>query len=261
MAQSMHRDIASDDRGRENRQPRRRPGSLSGPLMFLMVVVAAIFVMSVFFRVSDISVEGNSHYTDIEIIRAIDIEEGDNLFFFDRFSAVSRVFAKLPYIEQVSVERSLPNKVVINVVESTALAYLELGDEQWTLDHSCKVLGKAADGETANMIPVIGIDPGTLYIGETLTTADGNQALVDQLSEILFQMEARGLNFSVTKLDMTDSSAVEFSYDGKYTVMLGNSENIEHKFGMFVAVMDKLLEGDAGIINVSDGITGHFSPY
>lgn len=262
MAQPAHRDRSSaSDNGRFIKQPRRGRGSLSGPLMFLMVVVAAIFVMSVFFRVSDITVEGNTHYTDLEIIRAIDIEDGDNLFFFDRFAAVSRVFAKLPYIEQVSVERSLPNKVVISVVESKALAYIELGDEQWTLDHNCKVLGKAADGETANMIPVVGIDPGTLYIGETLTTADGNVSVVELLSEILIQMEARGLNIYVTKLDFSDISSVEFSYAGRFTVIIGNSQNIEHKFGMIVAVMDKLLEGDTGIIDVSDGVTGHFSPY
>ena len=78
--------------------------SFSGPMMFFLVIVAVIFVMSVFFRVSDIQVEGNTHYTDEEIIRAIDIEEGDNLFFFDRFAALSRVFAKLPYVEEVSVE-------------------------------------------------------------------------------------------------------------------------------------------------------------
>ena len=262
MAQPAHRDRSSaHERGRLIKQSLPRRGSLSGPLMFLVVVVAAIFVMSVFFRMSDISVEGNTHYTDTEIIRAIDIEDGDNLFFFDRFAAVSRVFAKLPYIEQVSVERSLPNKVVISVVESTALAYIELGDEQWTLDHSCKVLGKAADGETRNMLPIVGIDPGTLYIGETLTTADGNTQVVEQLSEILYQMESRGLNYYVTKLDFTDISSVEFSYGGRYTVIIGNRENIEHKFGMFVAVMDKLLEGDTGIIDVSDGVTGHFSPY
>ena len=93
----------------------KRNSSINGLLMFFVVVVAAIFVMSVLLRVSDIRVEGNEHYTDEEIINAIDIEEGDNLFFFDRFAAISRVFAKLPYVEQVSVERSLPNKVVITV--------------------------------------------------------------------------------------------------------------------------------------------------
>ena len=119
--------------------------------MFVIVEVALIFVMSVFFRVSDIEVNGNVHYTDSEIIRAIDIEEGDNLFFFDRFAALSRVFAKLPYIEEVTVERKLPNKVIIDVTESTALAYLSLGDENWTIDHNCKVLGKASEDELSNL--------------------------------------------------------------------------------------------------------------
>ena len=132
----------------------RRHSSISAPLMFIVVIVATIFVMSVFFRVSDIEVTGNTHYTDEEIIRAIDIEQGDNLFFFDRFAAISRVFAKLPYIEEVSVVRKLPNKVTIEVVESTALAYIKLGDERWTLDHNCKVLGKAADGETGQLVEV-----------------------------------------------------------------------------------------------------------
>ena len=125
----------------------RRWAAISGPLMFVVVVVAVIFAMSVFFRISDIQVEGNVHYTDQEIIRAIDIEEGDNLFFFDRFAAIGRAFSKLPYIETVTVERSLPNKVIITVEESTALAYLELGDEKWTLDHSCKVLGRHTSTE------------------------------------------------------------------------------------------------------------------
>ena len=76
----------------------RRTG-LSGPVTFAILVVAIIFVLSIFLRVSEIYVEGNEHYTDEEIIRAIDIEEGDNLFFFDRFGAISRVFAKLPYAQ------------------------------------------------------------------------------------------------------------------------------------------------------------------
>lgn len=38
--------------------------SFSGPIMFFLVVVATIFVMSVFFRITNIQVEGNSHYTD-----------------------------------------------------------------------------------------------------------------------------------------------------------------------------------------------------
>ena len=236
----------------------RRHSSISAPLMFIVVIVATIFVMSVFFRVSDIEVTGNTHYTDEEIIRAIDIEQGDNLFFFDRFAAISRVFAKLPYIEEVSVVRKLPNKVTIEVVESTALAYIKLGDERWTLDHNCKVLGKAADGETGQLVEVSGISPGTLLIGEQLTTADGDAAVVEQLAEVLYQIQERGLTSYISLVDITDTNDVQLSYAGRYTVKLGNSSGTEHKFGMLVSVVTKLGAEDVGLIDLSDGTTAHF---
>ncbi len=256
---SVRSSSESDNQNVGYMRPRRR-SSFSGPLLFVIVIVASIFVMSVFFRVSDIRVEGNTHYTDEEIIRAVDIEEGDNLFFFDRFAAIGRAFSKLPYIEQVSVERSLPNKVVITVEESTAMAYLELGEEKWTLDYTCKVLGKAAEGETASLVPVVGIRPGTLLIGEQMHTEGEEQEPVDYLSEILYQLKERGLAGQVTRLDFSNYNSPEFSYGGKYTVVLGNYRNVEHKFGMFVAVLDMLKEGDVGVIDLSDGRTAHFSP-
>ena len=234
--------------------------SLSGPIMFFLVVVAVIFVMSVFFRVSDIQVRGNSHYSDEEIIRAIDIEEGDNLFFFDRFAALSRVFAKLPYIDEVSVERSLPNKVIITVTESQALAYIVLGEEKWTIDHSCKVLGKANDDELQGLIPIDGISPGTLMIGEPLQTTDGDEEIVAYIAEVLYQLEERGMYKQVGRVDFSNPRRVTFTYADKYTVVLGDSSNVEYKFGMLVSAMSQLLDGDVGIINVSDGNTAHFSP-
>ena len=168
----------TDEAQEEYLRARRRRG-FSQPLIFVVVVVASIFVLSLFFRVEDIQVEGNTHYTDEEIIRAIDIEEGDNLFFFDRFAAISRVFSKLPYIEEVTLKRALPNRITISVEESRAMAYLILGDEEWTMDHNCKILGKAAEGETAELVPIVNFDPGTLFIGERLTAANGNETPVD----------------------------------------------------------------------------------
>lgn len=246
------------DKHAEFMKPRRQR-SISAPLMFVIVEVALIFVMSVFFRVEDIEVNGNSHYTDSEIIRAIDIEEGDNLFFFDRFGALSRVFAKLPYIEEVSVERKLPNKVIIEVTESTALAYIVLGDENWTIDHSCKVLGKASsDEELVNLIAVRGINPGTLLIGEQMQTEDSNQELVDYLAEVLSQVEDRGLASRVSSVDFSDMDDVQFTYDGRITVKLGDNSNTEYKFGMLVSVLGKLNNEDVGMLDLSDGATAHF---
>lgn len=259
MASSRTREKPRRSRRTEPRPAHRRSG-FSGPLMFAVVIVAVIFLMSVFFRISDIEVKGNVHYTPEEIIRACAIEEGDNLFFFDRIAAITRALSKLPYIEDVAVERSLPNKVVITVEESTALAYLELGEEQWTMDHRCKILGKAAEGETENLIAIVGIRPGTLMIGEQMQTEDLDRELVEYLAEILDQIEARGLTSGVRSINFANPHSPELDYWGKYTVVLGEDEQIEHKFGMFVAVLDKLKAGDVGVLDISDGVSAHFSP-
>lgn len=243
----------------EFRAPRKR-SSIDGLLTFLIVIVAVIFVMSVFFRVSDIRVEGNEHYTDEDIINASGIEEGDNLFFFDKFAAVSRAYTKLPYLEVVTVDRQLPNRVTINVEECRALAYIAVGDEEWTIDHSCKVLGKANEDELAGLIPIYGIDPGTLMIGERLETKDGDTALVDALAEILYQIERRGMAADSRWLDFSNPYAILFVYTEKYNVVLGGETNIERKFAMLESVLSQLKSGDIGTIDLSDLNTAHFIP-
>ena len=154
--------------------------------------------------------------------------------------------------------RHLPDKVVIEVSESKALAYLVLGDEYWTLDHNCKVLGKAVLSELSSLIPVEGIKPGTLLIGEPMQTEDNDFELVEYLREILFQMQERGLWQNITLVDFSNPDDVYFYYGDRFTVRLGRNSETEYKFGMFVSVLQKLSGGDVGYLDLSDGKTAHF---
>ncbi len=245
---------------RIDRQSRRHRMNVSGPVRFFIVIVAVIFLMSIFFRVEVISVEGNRHYTDSEIINAVDIEEGDNLFFFDRFAAVGRAFSKLPYIDQLTISRSLPNRVTITVEESEALACIVVGDEYWTLDENCKILGKATEEELEDLIMITGIDPGTLMIGEKLVTKDGDEELVAFLARVLFNIEERGLKNGVTYVSFDNPKNVKFDYLDNFTVVFGGSDNIDYRFGMLMSAFSQLTLNDVGVVDVSS-ITGvHFTP-
>ena len=219
----------ADEEQAEFLRARRR--GFSRPLIFVVVIIASIFFLSLFFRVEDIRVEGNTHYTDDEIIRAIDIEEGDNLFFFDRFAAISRVFSKLPYIEEVSLKRALPNRITITVEESTALAYLILGDEEWTM-----------------------------FIGERLTSADGEEDPVNSLNDILVQIEGRGLIPDIDRVNFKNPDSPEIVYNGRFTFVLGRYGMVPEKFAMLSGVLATLKAGDAGVVDLSDGRTARFSP-
>lgn len=235
--------------------------AFSGPVVFVLVVIAVIFILSISFRINTINVVGNEHYTTEQIVRAINIEQGDNLFFFDQFGAVSRVFAKLPYVEEVDITRNLPDTVTVQIKENKAMAYIKMGSELWTMDHNCKILGNAAEGEESGLIQVVGFKPGTLFIGETLTSENGSDREVNHLQEILRQIQDRGMTEYVTKIDFTDVNNVKISYGGKYTINLGDPYETEHKFGMIVSVLSKLKEGDIGKIDVSSNINAEFTPY
>ena len=85
------------------RSRQRRSGALFKALAVLVTAVAILLAMSVFFKVSRIDVVGAETYSEKEIIDASGIEIGENLFFVDRFEAASRIFANLPYIDNVTV--------------------------------------------------------------------------------------------------------------------------------------------------------------
>lgn len=249
--------------GREPRPARRkkyrRRGGWYPIVSFVIIIAAVIFAMSVFFKVARITVTGNELYTEDEIIAASGIEEGDNLFFVNRSLAVSRIYAKLPYIESAGVSRGLPNRVTIEVTESQALAYITLENEQWTIDRNCKLLGKATGTEAASLIRVDGIELFAPKVGETAGATAEDKAKVTYLAEILKQIQSRDMQTYITQINIETISNPTFDYLGRFTVKLGSDENTEYKFGLLQTAVASLEAGDYGTIDLSIDKQAHFS--
>lgn len=244
-------------------QPRRRKkkrGALYAPIAFIVICAALVFGMSVFFRVSRIEVSGNSMYTADEIIEAAGIEKGDNLFFINRFSAVSRIFSHLPYIEVASVTRALPNRVVIEVSESSAIAYVTVDSEYWAIDRNCKLLTTVDTVNAVGLIKVTGVTPINPSVGQVIAPGDADQPKVVYLAEILDQIQERGMVGDVTWVDVSAAANPSFDYLGRFTVKLGSYENTEYKFGMLLSAVGQLTAGDRGTIDLSIDKKAHFSP-
>ena len=239
---------------------KNRRNILYGPLMFLLICAALVLGMSVFFKVSKITVEGSSLYAPEEVIEASGIEEGDYLFFVNRFSAASRIYSKLPYIDQVKVNLALPSHVTITITESSAMAYIDAGTACWVLDQTCKLLTTATGEETAGLIRVDGVTPLAPEVGAILAAGEADAAKVTYLAEILDQILTRELTGKVTAIDMSDVTNPAFAYDGRFTVRLGRDENVEYKFSMLQSAVEQLTEQDTGTIDLSIDKRAHFSP-
>lgn len=244
----------------EEAPPPRRRSPLRGPLSFFLIVAAIVLFMSIFFSISKIEVKGNSLYTDNEIINASGIQEGDNLFFVNRIAAGSRVVAKLPYVDSVSITRGLPSSVTIVVEESAAVGYVIVGDEYWTLSQSGKYLGtieKSAAGKVARISGITAAEPA---VGDELEAIEGEELRLEYLLALAEQIKGRGLAADVTAIDVSDPQNATIEYQGRFTVKFGENKDVEYKFGKLLSAVSQLNEDDGGLMDLSDGNKVYYNP-
>ena len=238
---------------------RKRKNAFYAPLAFLIVCAAVIFALSVFFRVSKIEVEGNNFYTAEQVAEASGIQEGDNLFFINRFSAASRIFSRLPYVEGISIEKKMPGSVIVHVTESEAIAYVSSGDGWWAIDRSCKLLSAVDGTDVEGLLRIEGITAASPAEGDTLTLTNGDSASVEYLSAILSQIYALGLRQEISCIDMSDASCPSFDYVERFTVRMGAFENVPYKFQLLISVVNGLQPGDCGTLDLSIDSAAHLS--
>ena len=239
---------------------RKNHSAFFAPLVFLLVVGIIVFALGIFFRVQTIEVRGGISYTDEEIINASGIDIGDNLFFINRFSASSRIFSKLAFVEEATIDRSLPNTVVITVQESYAAAYVDWEGQCWMISEDGKLLGSGTEEELAGLIHVLNLTPLAPKSGEILSVAEEDELKLSYLLELLPAMSLEGMLGDVTDLDFSNAADPTFRYLDRFTVKMGTSGDSDYKLRMLLGAVDQLEPGYTGTIDLSDGSKVYVTP-
>ena len=239
---------------------KKKKNALFAPLAFLLVVVALVFGMGVFFRVQTIEVVGAAEYTPEEIIEASGIGEGDNLFFINQASAVSRINARLPLVESARVERSLPNRIVITVEESSAVAYVDWEGLGWILSGSGKLLSSAPVTELAGLIHVGNLTPIDPEAGAPMQVDPADELKLSYLKTILSSIEELGIAADVKELDVSNPANPTFRYLDRFTVRMGSNDNTDYKLRMLLSAVATMDATEVGTFNLSDGLHVYYTP-
>ena len=141
--------MAQPKRKTESRRAARRQAgrrvpvsNVAGRLVIMLALVAAVvFGVAVFFKVSRVEVQGNSLYSAEQVVQASGIEVGDNLLTLNKATVAGNIITQLPYVEKVSVGRSMPDAVILEVQESTArFAVMSDTNVIWLISSSGKAL-------------------------------------------------------------------------------------------------------------------------
>ena len=214
-------------------------GLLAGALavcgvLFMVIRDYAMHAARFRVRSSDsIEISGvhNASAVDVMHAAATDVLE-KNIFYVD-LDQRRRELERLPWVEQATVMRLLPNRIAVNIQERMPVAFVQIGSRVSLIDSNGVVMGMPANRQTRYSFPVIR--------GITETEALSSRAAVMKIySRLVGELgSADGANYvqQLSEVDLSDPEDVKVTANdpgGTMVVYLGKSDFLP-RYKLYVA--------------------------
>ena len=200
-----------------------------------------VLSLTVFFKIDEITVVGESPYTDEQIIAASGINLDENIIMCDADGVSGRLAKALPHIGSAQVKRSLSGKVDI-IVEVTPGKYsFIVGETSVIVDAQGKVLEQTTAQAAVEYTVVQGVEIGKSNPGETIELKD--KGAFDLLLNLDVQLVTAGID-KITSINLTDVYDISIVYDGRLTLLIGDTGDIDRKLALAAKVIERENELD-----------------
>lgn len=226
-------------------------------VLLIVFVIATFFVATtVFFKINDITVVGESRYTDEQIISSTGIEIGDNLMFIEKISIAKNMFNELLYLDEVKINRLFPDVLEITVKDSVAAFTFSEDGQNILLDTNGKYLENIED--STGYIQIIGLEPLLLHIGDNIfeTYVPSSQLL----EQIITSLKSHNLLSDIKVIDIAKDYEIKLKYTDRFDVLIGDNTELDKKILFLSTVKSKLSDNDKGLIDISDSTVARFIP-
>ena len=205
--------------------------------------MAAILVLGIFcvykllFVITDVTVEGNERYTSEQILASAGIHKGENLYSFSSRIAEDNIKMYCPKVNDIKVKRTPPGKIVVTVVEEEAYFYADFYGEYRALSKDLKVLGSVSEDEREKLIKLKLPEVRRAVAGEIVEFSHNAR---DYVFEVAASASQCALVDRLGTIDLTDSSNVTITCDGKYILKLEEYKDSAAK----LKIASKVLEDE-----------------
>ena len=165
--------------------------------VFLIIAGAVVFVLKApFFNVKTFQIEGNSYYTDEEILVMGNCKTGGNIFIGTDTGDIRSRLEKDAYMASVKVKRVLPDTVKIQLDERKQTAAIVYGEKYVVVDDEGVVLRKT--GVMPEITVLKGLTISKLSVGEKVEAEE--KVLLRQTLQMLSVMEKSNMYFKTIEL-------------------------------------------------------------
>ena len=211
------------------RRRRRGFGVLYKLISVIVISVAIVAALTLFFKVDSVTVSGVTKYSNEEIVAASGVQTGDNLFLLNKYEISDAIIEKLPYVSSVSISRKLPDTLVIEVTDSN--------------------LGKRAEAGSGALI--VGVGLSEPQVGQKMAAVEGQERKMEQLQELFNALEEKGMLPGVSKIDFSEDGVISMDYAQRFTVKFAYGADFVYKLSNLNQVIEQLEENEEGIIDLT----------
>ncbi|WDV44177.1 FtsQ-type POTRA domain-containing protein [Clostridiaceae bacterium M8S5] len=243
-----------------NRKIKRRKRKFK-LFIFFMLIATSIYLMfnTKYFNIEEIVVVGNSQIETDKIVLLSGIEKGINIFKL-RKNAVVENIKMHPYIKGVSVDRDLPKKVVINILERKEAFVIKSLDSYIYADDEGKVLSVLSDKKDVDLIKLSNFGITNVIIGQNLKLEE--DITMKEILDFMKKCKIVKLHDKLTVINKNENQQIELLLKNGLVVEFGKLRNINHKLSFLVSILEDLKSKNInnGIISFNKGKNPVFMP-
>jgi cell division protein FtsQ len=226
-----------------------------------VLVVAWMVLHSGLFSARRISVRGEDHTTEAQVLAASGLADHPPLLDIDSGVEEARIEA-LPWVAKAQVVRHWPDSVAVTVTERTVVAQIPRTHGVALVDDTGRVLAWSTSAQPGLVDLVTSIIPGrpgtTLSAGQSVERSAGRSidGPAGGPSGLKAQLEVAGrlppvLIGRVVQVEVTGGDQIDLSMTGGITAVLGPPDELEAKFEALAAVLAGANLAGVGTINVT----------
>lgn len=219
-------------------------------LIGLLICGVYLVLKLPYFNIESIEAQGNKIYTNGDIVASLKSELGKNIF-IERF--FSDVKVDLPFVESTKIKMKLPNTIIAEVEERSSIyfAYDKENNVYYRLDKNGYILEKCSDvkEKSEDEELILGIS----FSNDAQLGTKIDDAYVQKLNsffELKKKIDANFKDNTITKVNF-ENSLTTVTLDDKLNVEFNLSGDINYSISLLKAIIDKLPEGSAGIIDMT----------
>lgn len=220
---------------RVQKKIKRRRNFFRFILSLILTSLLMIFALKTdFFVINDIKVIGNKNITKDILIKASDINIGENIFKISIRSGEKNI-KKLSYTKEINIMRKFPKSIAIEIIERKEMAQIKDISSFIFIDEEGQVLD-IKDNNKENLPIIIGLKIKNKKPGNNIFSDIDSKKKLDFI-KVGYDI---GLLQKIKKVDMADNNNIKLTLIDDIGVAFGTLDNVKYKLDLLDEILNDL---------------------